>query len=222
MSILSKIKGAKKAASQHNASMAAGKYAPAETVEAPVPYRHVPTHAAADAISGVPSSWKEEDRSAIKAQNKRRSMMSRNNSGGSTLQRNDSYNNSVYSSSTFHGSDHESIPPLPPLQMRRSYNNNVYSSSTFHGLGNEPVPPVLPIDTTGLRGHTSSSTSLSCHEKYGYQAKIATKPDCLLIYCRAFPPPSPELASSSSPRESSMFSFLFTTFPNAEDRVRNS
>ncbi|MCJ1465521.1 hypothetical protein MMC07_004139 [Pseudocyphellaria aurata] len=112
MSIFSKIKGAKKAANEHKASIAK------QSADAPAPYRHIPTHAAIDALSGAPSSWREEDRSAIKAQHKRRSMMTRNDSGLSNLRRNSSYNNSTYSNSTYHGSD---LGPIPPMPMRRSY-----------------------------------------------------------------------------------------------------
>lgn len=113
MSIFARIKGAKKAANKHKASIAKQ-----STDDAPAPYRHIPTHAAVDALSGAPSSWREEDRSAIKAQHKRRSMMTRNDSGISNLKRNSSYNNSTYSNSTYHGSDLGSIPPMP---IRRSF-----------------------------------------------------------------------------------------------------
>ncbi|KAK5244332.1 hypothetical protein LTR16_007641, partial [Cryomyces antarcticus] len=75
MSIFSKIKGAKQAADQHKAPPAA-----ADDKPKPAPYKHVPTHAAVDALSGAPSSWKAEDRERIMAQNKRRSAMTRTNS----------------------------------------------------------------------------------------------------------------------------------------------
>ena len=120
MSIFSKIKGAKKAANKHKQELA--KQNPADAKVAPVPYKHIPTHAAVDALSGAPSSWKEEDRSAIRAQHKRRSMMMRNESGLSTLKRNSSYNNSTYSSSTYHGSDVGLAPAMTMrLESRRSY-----------------------------------------------------------------------------------------------------
>ncbi|TKA79363.1 hypothetical protein B0A49_01010 [Cryomyces minteri] len=75
MSIFSKIKGAKQAADQHKAAPAA-----ADDKPKLAPYKHVPTHAAVDALSGAPSSWKAEDRERIIAQNKRRSAMTRTNS----------------------------------------------------------------------------------------------------------------------------------------------
>ncbi|KAL8920017.1 MAG: hypothetical protein Q9172_004688 [Xanthocarpia lactea] len=70
MSIFSKIKGAKKAADKHK--QAKSTEIPVEIKDTPVPYRHVPTHAAVDALTGAPASWREEDRAAIKHQHKRR------------------------------------------------------------------------------------------------------------------------------------------------------
>jgi hypothetical protein len=40
-----------------------------------IPYRHVPKHAATDAIASAPPSWREDDRQKIQAQNRRRSAM---------------------------------------------------------------------------------------------------------------------------------------------------
>lgn len=68
MSILGKIKGAKKAADQHKAQVAST----VEETPKPAPYVHTPTHAAIDALTGAPSTWKAEDREQIKMQNKAR------------------------------------------------------------------------------------------------------------------------------------------------------
>ncbi|CAJ2501517.1 Uu.00g043700.m01.CDS01 [Anthostomella pinea] len=46
------------------------------------PYKHVPTHAAVDAIATAPASWKHDDRPRIMEQNKRRSAMA---AGGMNL-----------------------------------------------------------------------------------------------------------------------------------------
>ncbi|OHE95215.1 hypothetical protein CORC01_09476 [Colletotrichum orchidophilum] len=47
-----------------------------KAAEAPKePYRHIPTHAAVDALSGAPSAFKHEDRPRIMEQNRRRSAM---------------------------------------------------------------------------------------------------------------------------------------------------
>jgi len=63
MSFMSKLKGAKKAADTHKAKM--------ETQDKPeaAPYKHVPTHAATDAMTSAPAGWKAED---IAYQNKAR------------------------------------------------------------------------------------------------------------------------------------------------------
>lgn len=95
MSIFSKFRGAKKAADEHKKPQGNN----TEATPKPEKYKHIPTHAAIDALSGAPSSWKAEDRSKIQAQHKRRSaMVSRTTSGFSTptLVRNSSYNGSTW------------------------------------------------------------------------------------------------------------------------------
>lgn len=66
MSIISKLKGAKKAADDHKAKNEAQENKPAP---ASAPYRHVPTHAATDAMTSSPGDWKSSD---IAYQNKAR------------------------------------------------------------------------------------------------------------------------------------------------------
>lgn len=128
MSIFSKIKGANKAAKEHKKKTAE----PAEEVKnVPVPYRHIPTHAAIDALSGAPSSWREEDRSAIKAQHKRRSMLPRNDSSiSATLSRNSSYG---YNNS-FRATEFGMTPAR--LEARKSYvGNSAYQPSPLNSHG---------------------------------------------------------------------------------------
>lgn len=125
MSIFSKIKDAKQAADRHNASEAVARNAPVETKATTIPYRHIPTHAAVDAFSGAPSSWKEEDRSAIRAQNKRRTMMGRDSG----------YNNCIYRSSALHRSDHHAMPlVLPPDCQRANVTTSTIQSSSAGAL----------------------------------------------------------------------------------------
>jgi hypothetical protein len=100
MSIFSKIKGAKKAAKEHKNAEA--QKTPAENVDKPQPYKHIPTHAAADALSGAPFSFREEDRTAIRESHKRRSQhpLTRNSSAMSANfagNRSNSYNGSDWS-----------------------------------------------------------------------------------------------------------------------------
>jgi hypothetical protein len=55
MSFFSKLKGAKKAADSHKAKLET------EDKPAPAPYKHVPTHAATDAMTISPGGWKSEE-----------------------------------------------------------------------------------------------------------------------------------------------------------------
>lgn len=121
MSIFSKIKGAKKAADKHK--KAKSTEIPVEQKDVPVPYRHIPTHAAIDALTGAPASWREEDRAAIKYQHHRRSMITRNNSAmssGGTLYHNNSYSGSDFSSYGMTAAP-STRPSSSKLDTRRSY-----------------------------------------------------------------------------------------------------
>lgn len=71
MSVFSKIKRSRQQAKEHNQKEA--DKAKKEATHAP--YRHVPTHAAIDALSGAPPSWKHDDRAKIVDLNRRRSAM---------------------------------------------------------------------------------------------------------------------------------------------------
>lgn len=75
MSIFSKIKGSKRAAQQHKAAAEEQQQKQEQAAVTKVPYKHVPTHAAVDALSGAPSTWKNEDRAKILEHHKRRSQM---------------------------------------------------------------------------------------------------------------------------------------------------
>ena len=109
MSVFSKIKMSRKAAKQHK-----DKVAEKDTNEVTkTPYKHIPTHAAVDALSGAPSNWKNEDRPKIAAHHKRRSQMviSRTGSSLSTI----SYANASTGPSS-------QAPPLPRNSSYGSYN----------------------------------------------------------------------------------------------------
>ncbi|KAK1999350.1 hypothetical protein LX36DRAFT_669546 [Colletotrichum falcatum] len=70
MSVFALIKKSRQQAKEHKQKQAE------KTTEPPKePYRHVPTHAAFDALSGAPSSFKHDDRPKIMEQNRRRSAM---------------------------------------------------------------------------------------------------------------------------------------------------
>jgi hypothetical protein len=97
MSIWGKLRRAKRAADEQKDKNSAG----ADSKPKPAPYRHVPTHAASDALLGAPATWREEDKKAIQAQHQRRSQinMSRNPSSLSnvtTLNRDQSFTSKDY------------------------------------------------------------------------------------------------------------------------------
>ncbi|KAL0944316.1 uncharacterized protein CTRU02_202203 [Colletotrichum truncatum] len=122
MSVFSLIKRSRQQAKEHNQKQAdKAKEAPKQA------YRHVPTHAAVDALSGAPSSWKHDDRPRIIEQNRRRSAMAASGLGhhrmpGPSLPR--------VSSSLSHVT-YPSSDASPAGQMPRAYS---YSG----------VPPPMP------------------------------------------------------------------------------
>lgn len=93
MSILGRLRRAKHAAEKQKDKQGAA----AEDSQPKPPYRHVPTHAATDALLGAPATWRDQDKKAIQAQNQRRSQyhhLSRNPSSLSnvtTLNRDQSF-----------------------------------------------------------------------------------------------------------------------------------
>jgi len=140
MSIFSKLSRAKKAAKNHKDAQQGPS---AETVDKPVPYKHVVTHAAIDALSGAPSSWREADRLAIKATNEKRKTITRNSNGlSSTLPRISSYSTA---------SNYSYSRPMPPrLETRRSYgaNGGYYTNATGLTIGNPTFQP-SPLASKG-------------------------------------------------------------------------
>lgn len=71
MSVFSMLKRGRQAAKEHAAKEAERKKKEAEKL----PYKHVPRHAASDALAGGPATWREVDRPRIMEQNRRRSML---------------------------------------------------------------------------------------------------------------------------------------------------
>ncbi|KAK0735802.1 hypothetical protein B0T21DRAFT_384563 [Apiosordaria backusii] len=74
MSMFSFIRKGRQAAKEHKAEKAEKAKKEAEKP----PYKHIPKHAAIDAISSGPGGWRTEDRQKIVDQNKRRSAMTTN------------------------------------------------------------------------------------------------------------------------------------------------
>jgi hypothetical protein len=77
MSIFSRLKKSRQQAKEHNAKLAQQEK---KEDEVKIPYRHVPKHAAVDAIASAPPSWREDDRQKIQEQHRRRSAMAASSS----------------------------------------------------------------------------------------------------------------------------------------------
>ncbi|CZT04644.1 uncharacterized protein RCO7_05528 [Rhynchosporium graminicola] len=173
MSIFSILKASKKAAKEHKA---AEKQKEPDAVV--IPYKHTPTHAAVDALSGAPSSWSRHDASKIKAQHKRRSemVMSRTPSSLSTI--------SFVNPSAAGPSSQP--PPLPRSSSHSSFNptwfdkvdgtidsrQNKYRpqrGQSYHDSGIGPSPLGSKVQSEGTFSTNLHQASLSLS---AFQAQI--------------------------------------------------
>lgn len=103
------------------------------------PYRHVPTHAAVDALSGAPAGCRHEDRSRIVEHNRRRSAMAAsgltNRMPGPSLPRvSSSLSHVTYPSAHANPAgnmpraySYSGVPHLAPWEQRNIKNPSVYS-----------------------------------------------------------------------------------------------
>jgi hypothetical protein len=121
MSIFSRLKLSKKAAKEHKQK--ASQQINSKDVPKP-PYKHIPTHAAVDALTGAPSSWKHEDRPKILEQHKRRSIMSVNRAGSALSTRTDHHTPAV--PSLLRNSSYSSYNPTWNDRGDFSYLNEPY------------------------------------------------------------------------------------------------
>ncbi|KAI3329034.1 hypothetical protein HD806DRAFT_270405 [Xylariaceae sp. AK1471] len=112
MSIFSIIKRGRAQAKEHTVKQA--DKVKEEAVK--LPYRHVPTHAATDALATAPASWKQDDRSKIKEQNQRRSAMASGGMGHGGLPR-------VGSSLSYVSYPSVYANPVVPLPKNYSYSS---------------------------------------------------------------------------------------------------
>ncbi|KAI1828687.1 hypothetical protein F4861DRAFT_14419 [Xylaria intraflava] len=153
MSVFSIIKRGRAQAKEHNAKQADKEKAEA----AKIPYKHIPTHAATDALATAPSSWKQDDRSKIREQNRRRSAMAASSTNHHGLPRVASslaqvsypsvYANPVvplpknYSYSSVPGSWRERMVSTPETSEEEDYFNG---PRDYKGKGKEIVPAFTP------------------------------------------------------------------------------
>ncbi|KAK9771290.1 hypothetical protein SCAR479_12023 [Seiridium cardinale] len=142
--------------------------------QAKVTYKHVPTHAAVDALSGAPSSWQQDYRSRIREQNERRNSLVASERNSKSMPRVSSSLSNVsyplaHASPVVPISKVHSSSSLPPAWQQRSplsYTKDDYFSQPMSRKGKEreaipPVPP-LPLMKNGrVVGSNRSSSRLS-------------------------------------------------------------
>ncbi|KAI0175903.1 hypothetical protein GGR52DRAFT_336007 [Hypoxylon sp. FL1284] len=112
MSVFSLIKRGRAQAKEHNAKRA--EKTKEDTVT--LPYKHVVTHAALDALSGAPSSWRQDDRPKIMEQNRRRSVMAASRASQPAMPR-------VGSSLSYVSNASDYMTPVVPLPKNYSHSN---------------------------------------------------------------------------------------------------
>ncbi|KAI8635330.1 hypothetical protein F5Y19DRAFT_7513 [Xylariaceae sp. FL1651] len=125
MSVFSIIKRGRAQAKEHGAKQV--EKVKDEAVK--LPYKHVPTHAAIDAMATAPASWKHDDRPKILEQNRRRSAMASSGTSLSGLPR-------VGSSLSC-----ASYPPVyanPVVPLPKNYSYSSIPSSWREKMGNTP------------------------------------------------------------------------------------
>ncbi|KAK4193869.1 hypothetical protein QBC35DRAFT_8272 [Podospora australis] len=144
MSVFSFIRKGRQAAKEHKAEKEKKEK---EEAQKP-PYKHIPRHAAIDAISGGPAGWKTEDRQKIVDENKRRSTMTANGLNMPSM------------ISVHHGLprvhsalSHVSYPSAyasPHVAMPRTYSYSSMPAGWAHPLGDVYTPMEMP--GTSLKG----------------------------------------------------------------------
>ncbi|TLS30294.1 hypothetical protein PpBr36_02968 [Pyricularia pennisetigena] len=128
MSVFGRFKKGRQAAKEHKAGLAEKQKAE----EQKPAYRHVPTHAAIDALAGAPSSWRDDDRVRIVEENRRRSAMTASGTGHDTpvhgLAQNPVHTGMTRTSSTLSHVSYPSVYANPVVRLPRahSYNGSIH------------------------------------------------------------------------------------------------
>jgi hypothetical protein len=154
MSIFGKLRRAKQAADSQKDK----KTADAESKPKPAPYRHVPTHAATDALLGAPATWREEDKKAIQAQRQKRNQyqLSRNPSSLSnvtTLNRDQRFTSTEWAHSSMDQRKNYSADWAPTTNAPRKghVTPTGWSSSTNFSRRSQLPPQEHPSTHTDIR-----------------------------------------------------------------------
>ncbi|KAK4146866.1 uncharacterized protein C8A04DRAFT_25445 [Dichotomopilus funicola] len=142
MSVFSMIKRGRQAAKDHRAEQAKKE----KEEEQKPPYKHVPKHAAIDAMSGGPAAWRETDRARIVEQNRRRSAMTASGVGMSGVITPIHPGVTRVHSSLSHVS-YPSAYATPVVQLPRGYS---YSSMPAGWTPHSREMSYSPVDTGAL------------------------------------------------------------------------
>ena len=150
MSVFGMIRKGRQAAKEHKAKEAEKEKK--EQVQVKAPYKHVPRHAAIDAMAGGPASYREADRQKIQEQNRRRSALTASGyqmpSGMSTpVHLSMTRVNSTLSNVSF-----PSGYASPVVQMPRSYSYGGVSPGWSHQGGEMAYTPLDHPVLTSSKG----------------------------------------------------------------------
>ncbi|KAI2617527.1 hypothetical protein GGS26DRAFT_404609 [Hypomontagnella submonticulosa] len=225
MSVFSIIRRSRAQAKEHNARKA--EKAKEETVK--LPYKHVVTHAAIDALSGAPSSWKQADRTKIMEQNQRRTAMTAGETSMAGMPRVGSSLSYVSYASVY-------ATPVVPLPRNYSYSNIPtswrkqlanshqegseycsHSGSTGNGKGKEkefiqpsssigPSPIIFPAVSSVISSKgaslSGSSTNLSASDDELEMKKAANHRPRSIGYQQSLSQQDPQHSSQQSSHQS--------------------
>ncbi|KAL1873141.1 hypothetical protein VTK73DRAFT_1052 [Phialemonium thermophilum] len=129
MSVFSLIRRGRQAAKEHSAKQAEKQ----KKEEEKPPYRHIPKHAAIDALNGGPPTWREADRPKILEQNRRRSAMTASGLGMTAM--GPSNGGIPRASSSLSYVSYPSAYATPIVQVPRTYSYNSINPSWNRGGG---------------------------------------------------------------------------------------
>ncbi|KAH8889831.1 hypothetical protein GQ53DRAFT_197919 [Thozetella sp. PMI_491] len=137
MSVFSIIKKGHRAAKDHKAEQAEKE----RKAQATAPYKHVPKHAAIDALSGGPASYREADRARIVEQNRRRSAMTASGMGMSGMMT-PVHSGMPRTNSSLSYVSYPSAYASPVVQMPRAYSYQSMNPGWSHQGGEMSYSPM--------------------------------------------------------------------------------
>ncbi len=168
MSVFSMIKRGHKAAKEHAAKQAEKERKEQEKT----PYKHVPRHAAIDALSGGPASFRDGDKQRIVEQNRRRSAMTASGVGMGGMMTPVHMGMQRTNSSLSYVS-YPSAYASPVVQMPRAYSYTGVSPGWSHQGGEMAYSPIDMVTSKGKEvervmidsGRGSRSSSKGSHRR---------------------------------------------------------